>query len=181
MCGEGVPRAVVRGVAAVAAGLLVAGCGVPPDQQLTDDGGLELTLVLIDQYNSPVLATGPDEPTLYRVSADITIVFRFADRLQTLLVDLEGPASGRRTHHEFDLTVLAPAVSSATSGNEEIRVPLIIPELGALQYSVTLVNQDGTSSGVVEGTFTVQSALGASDTSQTQTTEVGTTTESFGP
>lgn len=181
MWGEDVPRAVSRSGAAVVAALLVAACGVPPDQQLANDGGLELTLVLIDQYSSPVLTTGSDEPTLYRVSADITVVFRFADRLETLLVDLEGPVSGRRTHNEFDLTVLAPELSSARSGREEIRVPLMIPELGALRYSVTLRNQDGTTSGVVAGTFTVQSALGTSDTSQTQTTEVGTTTESRGP
>jgi hypothetical protein len=158
------------------AGVLVCACGVSPDQP-PNDNTLELTLVLIDQYDSsPVLLTPPGEPPLYRVTADVTVAFRFANQLETLLVDLEDPVSGRRTHNEFDLTVVAPELAAMTNGREPVRVPLTIPELGTLQFSVTLINHDGTTSGAVEGGFTVQSTLGADDSSQTQTTQVGTTT-----
>ncbi len=175
------PRPVSRGVTVLAAGILLSACGVSPDQPSSDENGLELTLVLIDQYNPPVPLTAPDEPPLYRVSADVTVVFRFADQLETLVVDLEDAASGRGTHNEFDLSVLAPELATATDGREEVRVPLTIPAVGVLRFSVTLINHDGTRSRAVDGTFTVQSTLGVSDTSQTQTTEVGGTTESFGP
>jgi hypothetical protein len=114
------------------------------------------------------------------VTVDVTLVFRFADRPETLIVDIDGPASGRRSHNELNLAALAPEIAATTQGRSEVRVPLTIPELGALPFSVTLIDHTGAMSRAVEGSFTVQSELGANDTTQTQTTQVGTTTELSG-
>lgn len=174
MSSGGLPWALSQGASVVAAGLLVSACGMPPEQQGADDNVVELTLVLMDQYDTPDLVTVPSEPTLYRVSADITLVFRFAEQPATLIVDIEDPRSGRVTHNEFDLAVVAPGIAAMTDGRwDDLRVPLMIPELGALQFSVTLVNHDGTMSRANDGAFTVQASFGANNTSQTATTQVG--------
>lgn len=177
----GLPRAVSHGVTVLVAGMLVSTCGVPPDQPETDDNVLELTFVDPRQYNTPSLVTAPGEPTLYRVTTDVTLVFRFADQLEILIVDLTGPQSGRHTHNEFNLAVLAPGIAAVTEGRWEIRVPLTIPELGALQFRVTVANHDGTMSREVAGGFTVQASFGADNTIQAKATQIGTTTESVGP
>jgi hypothetical protein len=173
MSSAGLPWALSRGASVVVASLLVSACGAPLDQQGADDNVVELTLVLMDQYNTPVLLTVPSEPTLYRVSADVTLVFRFADQLDTLIVDVEDPQSGRVTHNEFDLAVVAPGIAAVTDGRWDLRVPLTIPELGVLQFSATLINHDGTMSRAIDGGFTVQASFGANNTTQTATTQVG--------
>jgi hypothetical protein len=149
---------------------------VPADPSGLDDSVPELTFVALDQFSTPVLVTQSDEPTLYQVNVDVTVVFRFADHLETLIVDFEGPASGRRSHNEFDLGVVAPEIGETTQGRSRVRLPLTIPELGALQFSVTMVDHSGKASRAVGGAFTVQSQLGANDTTQTQSTQVGTMT-----
>src|SRR5574341_399074 len=97
----GLPRTVSRGVIVLMTGIVVSACGVPPDQPSTDGAGLELTLVLIEQYSRPTLLTAPGEPTLYRVTADVTLAFRFADQIETFIMDLEDPDSGRGTHDDI--------------------------------------------------------------------------------
>lgn len=182
MSSAGLPWALSQGVTVVAASLLVSACGVPLDQRATDNNVVELTLVLMDQYNTPVLLTVPSEPTLYRVSADITLVFRFAEQPTTLRVDIEDLQSERVTHNEFDLAVVAPGIVAMTDGRwDDLRVPLMIPELGALQFSATLINHDGTMSRATDGRFTVQAEFGANDTTQTETTQVGIVTELSAP
>jgi hypothetical protein len=147
----------------------VTACGQLVAPQGTDETTLEFTFADVRQFNTPVLVTGPDEPPLYRVTTDVSLVFRFADHLETLIVDLEGMTSGRGTHNEFDLTKLAPDITTATEGRWQVRVPLIIPELGGLQFSMVVVDSTGTRSGPVVGGFTVESQLGTGDTTQTQT------------
>jgi hypothetical protein len=170
----GLPRTVSRGVTVLMAGILVSACGVPPDQASTDDTGLELTLVLIEQYNRPALLTAPGEPPSYRVTADVTLAFRFADKIETLLMDFEDPGSGSRTHNEFDLTTLAPGISDATEGRWDVRVPLTIPALGALQFRAWLIDQNGPTSDPDDGGFTVQEEIGINDDIADTQIQVGT-------
>jgi hypothetical protein len=111
----------------------------------------------------------------------MTLAFRLADQLETMVVDLQSVESGRRTHNEFHLAAVAPGIAAVADGRWEVRVPLTIPELGALQFSVTLINHDGTMSRTVDGGYTVQATLGANDTTQTQAIQVGAAAESFSP
>ena len=171
------PGAVSHGLGVLIATFLATGCGVPADPSGVADSVPELTFVGLEQYSTPALVSQSDEPTLYQLTVDVTVVFRSADRLETLIVDIDGPVSGRRSHHEFDLGALVPGIEDATQGRREVRVPLTIPELGTLQFSVTLVDHNTNMSRAVEGSFTVESALGANDTTQTQTTQGGTTTD----
>lgn len=173
----GLPAAVLQSLGVLATTILAAGCGTPADPTALDDSVPELTFVGVEQYNTPALVTPSGELTQYLVTVDVTVVFRFADRLETLIVDIDGPTSGRQSHNEFDLGVLAPGIEGATQGRWEVRVPLTIPELGALQFSVTLIDHSARTSRPVGGSFTVESALGANDTTQTQNTQVGTTVE----
>jgi len=156
--------------------MVAAGCGVPADPSGLDDSAPELTFVALDQYSTPALVTQSGEPTLYQVTVDVTVVFRFADQLGTLIVDIDAPASERLSHNQFDLGVVAPEIAAMTQGRSKVRLPLTIPELGALHFSVTMIDHSGKTSRAVEGGFTVQSALGANDSTQTQTTQVGITT-----
>lgn len=169
------PLAASCRVTALITGVLVSACGLPAEQPGPEDPAAEFTFVAVHQYNTPVLLTASDEPAVYRVTADVTLAFRFADRLETLIVDLKGPVSGRSIHHEFDLAALAPEIASATEGRWEVRVPLLLPELGSLLFRMTLVDHAGAATGTIEGGFTVQSVLGAGNT--TQTTQGNGTTE----
>lgn len=168
---EGFPLRFACGFAAIIP--LVTACGQLGQPQGADETAMEFTFADVRQFNAPVSLTGSDELPLYRVTTDVTLVFRFADRLETLIVDLESVASGRSTHNAFDLAQIAPDIATATEGRWQVRVPLVIPELGVLQFRMVLVDSTGTQSGTVVGGFTVQSELGASDTTQTQTTVSG--------
>lgn len=156
--------------------MVAAGCGVPGDPSAHDSDAPELTFVALDQYSTPALVNPAGTPALYQVSVDVTVVFRFADHLETLVVDIDGPRSGQRSHNQFELGDVAPDIAAMTQGRAVIRLPITTPELGALQFSATLIDQGGRTSRAVEGGFTVQSVLGANDTSQTQTTQAGNTT-----
>ncbi len=175
MSSAGLPWALSRGASVVAVSLVVWACGAPPEPQGAGDHGVELTLVLMEQYNTPDLLTVPGEPTLYRVSADVILQFRLADQLDTLSVEIVDPRSGRATSNQFDLAAVAPGIESVTNGRWDLRVPLTIPALGALRFSATLVNQDGTMSRPTDGGFTVQAAFGANNGTQTETTQTETT------
>jgi len=171
------PGAVLQALGVVMSTILATGCGVPPDPAAPGDDVPELTFVSLEQFNTPELASQADEPTLYRVTVDVTLVFRFADGLETLIVEIGGPTSGRLIHHEFDLKTLVPGIEAVRQGRQVVRVPLTIPEFGALSFRVIVMDQLANSSGPVEGSFTVHSEVGASDTTQTQTTQVGIITE----
>jgi hypothetical protein len=173
----GIVGVVSHGLGVAVTTMLVAGCGPPTEPSGLGNGVPELTFVGLEQYNTPALVSQSGEPTLYQVTVDVTLVFRVADQLETLVVDLDGPTSGRRSHHEFDLGALAPGIEAATQGRWELRVPLTIPELGALQFGVMLIDRNANTSRAVQGSFTVESALGANDATQTQSTEAGTTTD----
>ena len=167
------PGVVSRGLGVLMTTIVAAaGCGVLADPSQPENSSLELTFVGLEQFSTPAPVAQPGGPSLYRVSVDVTLVFRFADGLETLIVEIDGPASGRQVNNEFDLHSLAPAIANQTQGREEVRVPLMVPELGALPFRVTVVDGSGTRSGAVQGSFTVQSDFGANDTNQTQTTVV---------
>jgi hypothetical protein len=168
---------VSHGLGVVITAMLVTACGVPPEPVGLDDRVPEVTFVALEQYSTPALVTQSGEPDLYHVTVDVTVTLRFADQLEVLIVDIDSPSSGRESHNQFDLTAVAPEIAAATQGRFEVRLPLTIPELGALQFSVTVIDRNGKTSRAVEGGFTVQSALGANDTNEAQNTEGMTTSE----
>lgn len=151
---------------------LTAACGTPPDLPASNAGIPELTFVGLTQYSTPVPL--PDgSASNHRVTVDVVLGFRSADAPSTVVLDIESPASGRTTHNELSLVSLNPDIVNASEGRWEMRAPVIVPDLGGLRFRSTLQDQRGTSQ-AVEGDFTVQASLNASNT--TQTTQVDTLT-----
>jgi hypothetical protein len=153
-------------ISASALMLAVNACGTAPEDPSSGTQGVELTFVGMVQFSTPIPAGGdPQPPSAQRVTADVTLVFRFADHPQTVVIDFKSQ-SGLSTHNEVDLASVAPEVVAASRGRWVVRAPLLIPETGNLRFHTVLVDQSGLASTSVDGDFTVQSSLGASNTDQ---------------
>jgi hypothetical protein len=155
--------------------MAVNACGTAPEQPSSGAQGVELTFVGMVQFSTPVPGGDPEQPSAKRVTVDVTLVFRYADHPQTVVIDFES-RSGASTHNEVALASVAPEVVAASSGRWVVRTPVIIPETGTLRFHTVLVDQRGLASTAVDGDFTVQTSLGSSNTDQAS---VGTNTVSL--
>ncbi|MFZ5863385.1 MAG: hypothetical protein ACOYXR_11160 [Nitrospirota bacterium] len=170
------PRAgVLAGIVAVCVGL--PACGTPPNETTGSGEEMELTWVDIRQFNAPSPVNDPQQPSVHRVTGDVRLVFRNADHPAALLIDFEAK-SGSRTHNELDLATLKPDILEATGGQWSLRAPLMVPELGFLEFTAALVDQRG-SSGLIGGGFTVGNAFDGNNGGQAS--DVNTTTVFDGP
>lgn len=142
--------------------LWLVGCGGSLPQELSSAGtSPELTRVSVEQYGSPVPIPGSPELPARLVTIDITLAFTALQKPATLslvFATLDVPILSSQA--DVDLATVAPDVAASTGGQRVFRAGVRIPDLGTLNFDAVLIDQAGVASAPVSGHFTIQDAVG---------------------
>ncbi len=157
--------------------LELTGCGGAPEGFSSSGASLALTMVRVEQSSSPrPIPESLDLPARL-VTVKVTLAFTAPQKPATLSLVFT-TAAGTRSENEVPLTEVAPEVAASKGGQKDFLALVKVPALGALIFDAVLIDHAGSSSAPMSGQFTIQDAVGAtqsngvtqSDQSSGQTT-----------